>query len=212
MKGMYTSFLSFLCLSSLVGCSSGVTLPEGEVVMMKQDVVGDTNLLLSSADYGEASTTIASVILESESAYRFTVTLESYEGNVLQDTQEVMTYETDVVTDESIYQLIMNAGSGAIPSIFSISEYDVEKMEETDYPVYQMTKSYLPALTFDEKFDFETLGASLDEDIQMSAYVVYKTDDEEKKPLILEDFEQQLSQYERVSILKARVEKIEQTS
>ena len=207
MKRRSLSMLFGMLLLSLtlVGCSSGPQLPDGDVKVVKQDVSGVINLLLESADYGSKSTTVASMLLPKDAAYNVNVVLETYEGEEMLESQELVAYQTQTITKESITHIIMNAGSGEVPSIFSISEIDEEKTEDPKLPEFKMTKTYLPALDYDLKVDLEAVGTDLNTDVVLAGYVKFKADDTEKAPIDLLTYKEDVKNYEKAYILKANV-------
>ncbi|HAX73120.1 MAG TPA: hypothetical protein DCY20_06315 [Firmicutes bacterium] len=190
----------------LVGCSTGSNLPEGDVKVVKQEVSGVISLLLESANYGPNHTTVASMVLPQDSQYTLNVTMEEYENGELVNTRELANHTTDMITKESIVHVIMNAGMGVDEqSIFSIAEVDSEKTTDTSSPEYKSSKSFETGIDYDEKVDLVQVGTDLGEEVVVTAYVKYKADATEKAPITLETYKDEVSNYEKVSVLKVKV-------
>ncbi len=199
--------LVFLSLT-LVGCASAPALPDGDVKVVKQEVTGVINLLLKSADYGQKSTTVASMVLPKDAQYKVNITLETFEGGNSTGIQEITSYTTQMMKDDSITHIIMNAGNGEVPSIFSISEVDEEKTVDPKVPEFKMTKTYLPALEFDAKTDVAEIGMGFGEEFILTGYVKFKADDAKKVSIDLTKYEDEVMNYDKVYLLKGQVTQV----
>lgn len=196
----------------LTGCmSGGAKLPEGDVKVASQKVEGVVDLLLQSADYGKDMSTVCSLLLPQGSQYDVKLFLEHYADGKLINTTEIGDDVTDTIEKNSIIQIIMNVGNtnkgDGAKSIYSIAQVDKEKTKDEKNPQYKIVKFNKDALNYDAKSEVTQIGKNLDEEFPLASYVKFKDGDSEKKPMDLEKYNEELSNYKEVNIIKIKVTK-----
>ncbi|MGL5085205.1 MAG: hypothetical protein ACRC68_05735 [Clostridium sp.] len=197
----------------LSGCMSGggAKMPEGDVVVAKQQVQGVLDFVLQSADYGADQSIIASMVLPEESAYDLVLTREQYKNGELVETKELTTYTTEVMEKDDMIHMIINAGmaskEGNIKTIYSVAEVDREKTTDKKQPIFKVAKVNEPSLNYDLKTDIAQIGTNFDAEIALTGYVKFKAEDTEKTAINLETYKDEVSKYEEVNIVKVKVTK-----
>lgn len=195
----------------LTGCMGGSQLPEGDVKVAKQEVAGVVSLLLESADYGKANSTVASLLLPEDSQYDIKLYMDKYQDGQLVETKDISTYTTGTLAKNDILHIVMNIAKenegDAVKSIYSIAEVDKENSADPKQPEYKMTKVNEAPLKYDAKSEVAQVGKNLDEEIALVGFVNFKEDDAEKNPINLETYTDEVSKYSSADIIKVKVTK-----
>lgn len=204
---LVTAIITF----GLSGCMAGggAKMPEGDVVVAKQQVQGVLDFVLQSADYGADQSIIASMVLPKDSAYDLVFTREQYKNGELVETKALTTYTTEVIAKDDMIHMIVNAGVSSedanIKTIYSVAEVDREKTTDKKQPIFKVAKINEPALNYDLKSDIAQIGTDFDTEIALTGYVKFKAEDTEKTAINLETYKDEVSKYEEVNIVKVKV-------
>lgn len=207
------AIIATLVLSlGLISCMPrGAEMPDGDVKISNQQITGVVDLLLNSADYGKDNSTVLSMLLPEGAAYNITVMREQYVDGNLVDTTEIQKYETAVLEKNDLEHVIFNigkaSGEDSIQSIYSIGEVDKANTEDQKNPNYKITKVKSEAINYDSKTEIATFGSDLSKDIPAIALVKFKEGDSEKKSITLESYQNEVSNYSEVNVIKIKVDK-----
>lgn len=192
----------------LVGCG-GAKLPDGDVKVIPQPLNGVMDLLLQSANYGSDKSSVVSLLLPEASKYNITLTEDIYENGTLTKTEELLQYETGVIEKNTFTHIIANIDKNPDgKSIYSVAEVDQENSTDKKNPIYKTFLSPNIGIDFDVKSDVGQIGNNFDNEIPIIALAKFKADDSEKTPIDITNYESNLGNYEKVSILKVKVTKL----